>query len=438
MKLIVSNVASFCVVTIFCAPLLFQGCKSVSLEPSLQLIHLVDQQEMVETISNDKRLRELQKRDFTSPQPYKKVLRSFRKDGVNRQKGVISSYYPNGQLMQWLETSDGRALGQYREWHSNGQIKISAQIVGGIPDLTPQAQESWQFDQECKAWCEKGQLLAQIAYQQGARAGLEKRFWPTGVLREELSYQSGVLEGSSRQFDEAGHLSQLITYSRGVQEGRGIRYWSSARLSSFEFWERGQLRRGRYWSPDGKLVGSVRGGRGERVLFAQEKICERQSFVEGEQRGRIEYFDLEGHLVRIAHFSRGEKEGQEVLFYTPAAKECAESQNQERVLIQKLEMTWQSGKLQGPVRTWFASGQLQSHHERSQNRREGICTCYYPSGQVMLMEHYRLDRLLAGQYFALGDRAPYSTVVDGKGTATLFDETGTLTNQITYQMGWPQ
>lgn len=423
--------------SLFCAPLLFKGCKSVSLEPSLQLIHLVDQQEMVETISNDKRLRELQKRDFTTPQPYKKVLRSFQKDAANRQKGVISSYYPNGQLMQWLETSDGRALGLYREWHANGQIKISAQLVGGIPDLSPQAQESWLFDNECRAWSASGQLLAKIFYCRGQRAGLEKRFWPSGTLREELPYQGGVLEGICRQFDENGYLSQITSYSQGIPNGRCIRYWSNTTLASAEFMKSGQLLRGRYWSPDGQLVGNVQHGRGERVVFAQMRICERHSIVDGEQRGRSEFFDLDGHLVRIAHFLRGEKEGREVLFHAPAAKECIE-QNQERNLSRKLEMTWRDGKLEGPVRTWFANGQLRSSHQRLQNRREGICTCYYPSGQVMLMEHYRLDRLLAGRYFALGTCAPHSTVAKGQGIATLFDDMGNLTNQITYRNGWPQ
>lgn len=418
------------------ASLLCSGCRPAPAEPALQLIQIVDQQDVVETISNRGRLRQLQRREFAAPQPYKKVLRSYCRDAQHRQRGIISSYYPNGNLMQWLEICDGRAAGDYREWHLNGEIKICAQIVGGIADLTPLAQESWQFDQTCKAFDQKGQLLAQVHYCRGQRQGLEKRFWPTGALRAEIPFHEGSSEGVCREFDQRGHLLQCVSYRKGRLHGRSLRYWPAGTLAHVEDFEGGRLRRGRYWTFDGRLAGRVECGSGQRVLFVKGRISERQTYRGGEQTGSVAYYSDDHQLERIAEFQGGRKEGKEVLFHALGVQRDGSCDRANRP-IPKLEMHWRGDRLQGTVRTWFVSGRLRSCHERSQNLREGNYTCYYPDGQVMFLEQYRQDRLLAGQYFALGERTPCSAVVEGRGIATLFDERGNLTHQINYTEGWP-
>ncbi len=55
----------------------------------------------------------------------------------------------------------------------------------------------------------------------------------------------------------------------------------------------------------------------------------------------------------------------------------------------------------------------------------------------MLLEEYEEDRLVRGQYYKLNKPEPVSTVSNGNGLATLYDETGVLHKKIHYLKGKP-
>ena len=39
-----------------------------------------------------------------------------------------------GQIKQYLESVNSRALGVYHEWYANGQQKVEALVIGGVAD----------------------------------------------------------------------------------------------------------------------------------------------------------------------------------------------------------------------------------------------------------------------------------------------------------------
>lgn len=416
------------------AAILISGCASSFERAKLNSIHLIDQSDMVQMITEKKRLKQWDRRNFEASQPYKKIMRTFDRDDQNRQRGVINSYYPSGQLMQRLEISDGRANGEYQEWFENGQRRLQAFVLGGTPDLTPQAQSDWLFEGKCIAWDDKGNKAAFIEYRGGLREGLEQHFWQNGSLRKILPYSAGLLNGEEKQFDENGQLRVLINYKDGQRQGQAMGYWPSSMRSWFEKRDGNRLVYANYWDAKGRLLASIEAGEGWRIEFEKERVAEKQGYFNGIQKGPIEYFDEMGSLIRRAHFEQGELEGIDTEFF-PLSQMVQD--RSAKSPIPHLQVTWRKGILQGPVRSWFSNGQLRSYHERVDNKREGICTSYYPNGQIKLLETYASDLLQEGNYFALDNFDAVSVVKKGFGTASFFDDQGLILNRVTYQGGMP-
>src|SRR3990167_652761 len=171
---------------IFFTLLILAGCHHSNNLEQLAFIQIQDRNGLTETISNPTRLQQYTSIDFASAQPYKKVLRVFKEHGKNRSK--ITTYYPNGTLFQYLEAEEMRANGPYYEWFANGQIKIEAKVIGGTADIAPSSQSDWLFDGLCKAWDEKGNLIAEISYDKGALNGKNTYFFSSGCIEKVLPF----------------------------------------------------------------------------------------------------------------------------------------------------------------------------------------------------------------------------------------------------------
>ena len=100
-------------------------------------------------------------------------------------------------------------------------------------------------------------------------------------------------------------------------------------------------------------------------------------------------------------------------------------------------LTWHEGILQGPMKTWYENGQLESQRELCDNQKQGLLTAWYKKGDLMLVEEYEDDKLLKGEYYRLGEKVPASQVEKGKGIATLFNPEGNFSKKIPYQEGKP-
>ena len=174
---------------------LLMGCSrhQTSQSDSLSSIQFMDRNGFSETISTKDRLANYEKVDFSKPQPYQKVLRVFVKsqDGVSQSK--VTTYHPNGQLWQLLEVENGRAHGLFNEWHSNGKLKLEAQVIEGTPDVHEMAQISWVFEGISKAWDDEGNLLAEISYQKGELEGPSIFYHPNGVVEKKIVYHKDLI-----------------------------------------------------------------------------------------------------------------------------------------------------------------------------------------------------------------------------------------------------
>lgn len=405
--------------------ILLSACFSNQIDPSkITTINIVDRNGLTETICKKERLEAFQNTDFLSPQPYQKVLRVYGRDKEGNTRSYITSYHPNGQVKQSLEVVNNRAFGLYREWHPNGKLKIDSFIIGGVADINTQAEESFIFEGKNTVWDDEGHLVAEIFYDKGILSGESKYYHPNGTIWKSSPYVKNVLHGTEKITLPNGHLFQINEYKNGKKEGDSLRYWENGEIAFRESYRNGLLMEAQYFNKDKTLSSEIVEGKGFRSLFGKDKLEELQEFRAGVQEGIVKIFDDKGHLVTTFEIKEGEKQGEEINYFLGTKNP-------------KLLITWNRGILQGPVKTWYENGRLESLREVSQNKKNGHCSAWYVNGTLMLVEEYDNDKLLKGEYYRVGEKIPYSKIEKGKGIATLFDGNGNFSKKIYYQEGKP-
>lgn len=403
----------------------FSSCHKQPMQDGTRLasINIIDRNGFSETISGKDRLSKYEHVDFLRPQPYQKVLRVYERDSMGNMRSSITTYHPNGQPKQSLDSLNGRAYGKYYEWYANGSQKLEATVIGGTADLHAGVEKSWLFDGICSAWDEEGHLSAQVLYEKG-ELSLSTYYHPSGSIWQLSPYHNDLPEGTWQIFLENGQLLQKTEYSQGCKQGPSIRYWDRDLIASLEIFEKNLLCSAEYFDASGNKVSEIKEGSGIRVLFGKEGVAEMQEYREGIQEGEVRIFDKNGKIARLYHIKNEQKHGEEIEYAGLLRKP-------------KLSVSWVEGRIQGIVRTWYDNGNLESQREMSQNKKNGLLTAWYRNGSLMCIEEYDHDELVKGEYFKSGERNPISTIFQGKGTCTLYDGDGNFLQKVDYKEGRP-
>lgn len=387
-------------------------------------INIIDHNGLSETINSKERLSAFDKTDFLSPQPYQKVLRVYGRQTNGDVYSCITSYHPNGQIKQYLEATNNRASGCYREWFANGKLKVEAYVIGGIADINTHAEQSWLFDGINTAWNENGSLAAEILYSKGELEGDMVYYHPNGQIWKVCPYKKNQLHGTVKIFLENGTLFQTVTYNEGEKDGSAVRYWDADKIAYQETYQKGLLMQGTYLGLDGSHISTIHRGNGLRAIFGKKELHELHTFQNGVQEGAVKVYDEGKNLISVYTIKNGEKQGEEIDYFPSSTQ-------------QKLSLTWHEGVLQGTVKTWYENGQLESQREMSGNQKHGLFTAWYRNGALMLVEEYECDKLFKGEYYRMGEKHAVSQIEKGKGIATLFNPEGNFSRKVYYQDGKP-
>lgn len=406
--------------------LLFANCTGPrGAAVQLASISLIDANGTSEIISSEERLVQYQGVNFLVSQPYKKVMRVFKRDSQGNIAATITTYHPNGELKQYLDVVNGRAFGEYGVWHENGVRKIQAQVIGGAGDLYDGVENSWIFEGNCYAFADDGILEASIPYIKGKREGTALYYHKNGAIWKHIPLHNDKIEGVSISYYDDGSLFEKFMYINGKREGAAERHWRGGATAALEFYEDDRLLDGHYFYPQGEPVSEVINGNGFKAIFTQDSVHELQEYRLGIQEGIIKVFGKRGKLCRTYCMKDGMKDGEEIE-YNPHSG------------LPILSISWYRNQIQGLVKTWYSNGQLESQREMVGNKRCGILTAWYADGSLMLLENYEMDKLIKGDYFRKDDAYPVSSIINGEGTATLFDSTGIYIRKINYRSGLPE
>lgn len=403
--------------------------------PELISISITDRNGFSETTSAKERVDRYRETNFLEPQPYEKVVRVFSRDLLGNTPSCVTTYYPNGQLERLLEVSNGRAMGCYREYFPSGQVAVETRVIGGIGELSNGAEQSWIFDGLARSWDEEGNLRASVPYTKGEIDGLCAEFHSSGKLMRSVPYHRGKIEGVAEEYFPDGRVKSQMHYLGGKAEGRARAFWSADQLASDEEYSEGLLAHGLYWDRSGEVEEEVKGGTGFRVVYNEEGGKEIHQYVDGVVAGAIKVYGRRGQLLSCYHVKEGVKQGEEIYYYDSPFQ--ASSQTCGKAPRPKLSIHWHDGEIQGVVKSWYPSGQVESQREVGQNKKNGVSTAWYVDGSLMLVEEYVNDQLVKGEYYPMGSSLPISRISKGSGVATIFDAEGGLVRRVVYVEGEP-
>ena len=397
----------------------------VVVKESLSRVNIVDHSNLSETITNPERLKALANRNYLEPQPYLKVARVFTRDKEGSSRSIITSYYENGQIRQYLECLNGRACGVYQEWHPNGQKRLLARVLAGQADIDEKSMISWAFDGSCTAWDEQGAVEVVFTYKHGALNGLSTTFYSTGEKASVIPYESGLKEGAQVAYSTSGDVLGEISFHKGTRHGPAFGRYDDGTDCWKEEYVDDHLMQGTYLGRDRTTQSSVVNGEGVRSVFDDGLLSTQEEVRSGLPEGWVTTFDANGMVSRKHQVRDGKKNGVEIRYFPDTTQE-------------KISIEWLNGAIHGTVKTWYPAGALESQREMSQNMRQGIATAWYPDGSLLLVEEYLDDKLVRGRYHRKGDPSPVSTIEGGNGIATLFDSSGTIIEKVTYADSKPQ
>lgn len=400
----------------------------ITVKEPLARVHVVDHSGLSETITNKERLKELAERNYISPQPYRKVMRVFAHDKEGSSRSIITSYYENGQIRQYLECLNGRACGLYQEWHQNGQTKLLAHVLAGQADIDEKAFPSWSFEGVCKAWDDQGSLTATFRYAHGSLNGPSETFFATGERESTTPYDNGVKEGQEITYNKAGKAIRTLTFHNDHRQGPSFGSYENGAEAWKEEFDEDHLSTACYLTPSGETLSSVANGEGIRSVFEDGHLISQEEIHGGIPEGWTTLFEYDGSIERKYEVKKGKKHGTEIRYYIGSLK----------APTPRLSIEWRDGIVHGTVKTWYPDGILESQKEMSQNLKQGLSMAWYPDGSVMMVEEYADDKLVRGQYHQKGETTSISIVENGNGIATLFDASGSIIEKVRYLEGMPQ
>lgn len=402
-------------------------------EKNLAKIQIIDRNGLSETISNEQRVKKYQDRDFLENQPFQQVTRIFSVSSQNgKTPSILTSYYPNGQIWKYLESLDNRAFGIYKEWHENGNIKVHAHIIGGIADLSLEAQKSWLFDKKSSVWNEKNEQIACITYKKGYLHGPSIYYTSNGRISKMESYEKGALHGEVKQYNSKEQVDSIITYKNGKKEGISIEYWENGSLKSLEEFIHDKLISGSYYDLKQNKINEVIDGFGTKIVFRGNLIHKTIEYKSGKAEGKVQILNQNGFCIEEYFIQNEMKHGQETQFFLPTELSDIRLSPQP-----KIQISWKNGVIHGVVKSWYPNGHQESHKEFSNHMKNGTFTCWYLNGSLMLTEEYENDQLVKGVYYKPGQIHPVSQVAHGQGIATIFDQNGVIQKKIPYEKGIP-
>lgn len=409
------------------------GCSRTQMMDSLVAVQIQDRNGITETVTTPERVSQYEQIDFLALQPFKKVVRVFKPMGKGSTSySKITTYYPNGSIWQYLEAQDFRAHGAYKEWFPNGQKKIEASVIGGTADVSPGAHNDWLFDGISYAWDEQGRQVAKIPYKQGELEGKSLYYSSSGNIEKELSFHTGQLEGEAIEYYPDGKIHSNTLYRNGVKSGPSVGYFANGQICWAEEYKEQLLLQGFYYDPQGKLISQVTDGFGFQAIFAKESLASLVQINQGCAEGESRSFTPSGDLKSIYRTKNGKKQGGETIFFLPFERGDANHEP-----LAKLSIEWDQNLIHGAVKSWYNTGQIQSQREFARNKRNGTSIAWYRDGSLMLLEEYEEDRLMQGQYYKRICKDPVSTICNGNGVATLFDEEGIFLQKVQYAKGEP-
>jgi antitoxin component YwqK of YwqJK toxin-antitoxin module/tetratricopeptide (TPR) repeat protein len=253
-----------------------------------------------------------------------------------------------------------------------------------------------------------------------------------------------------RQTRELNFLSRdttswLWTFNNGKLSGHG-KYLEKEQkfVGPWEFYyTRGNLRAKGLYNDQGKQEGTW------VYYYFDGQIRAKINFINGQQTDLCTWYFKDG-TISSKTFYRGDlAEGESVSYYltgTPNQLTHYRADKEEGLKIGFFDNgdtsyieNYSAGVLNGPIRTWYRSRQLESDYQMVNGKWEGAYVKYFENGRIASQGNYSKD-LQDGNwktYYSTGQLKTEQNFVSGKldGDGKEYNENGTVSETYSYKRG---
>lgn len=135
---------------------------------------------------------------------YKEVFYVSKKTG--KKSGTYEKFYPDGNLYERAEFSDGELHGVRQLMYPSGKVEILENYVKG------------KYQGLSQTFYEDGQLRNEGQYNDNTANGIWKSFYSNGQLKEEVMYVKNEEQGPFKEWHKNGNIKAQGTYKDGDNE----------------------------------------------------------------------------------------------------------------------------------------------------------------------------------------------------------------------------
>ena len=344
---------------------------------------------------------------------------------------IVAEFHDNGLPFRYLELGNNKK-GIFIEFHANGIPWTITPISYGIPEISNNHVNKFEKHSVQYVYSESNDLVSLHTYEQGLQHGVTLIFQDgnASLPQLKLNYCRGQLHGLCYG------LQNLQSTSQGSM------------VTFYETYEHGNLISGKFYNNNGEECSQINNGNGIRTISLNNKmpfLCKqstefmdedlqtivlKEPYENGLISGKVEIIDTKTNMLRgYYHMLNHTQHGEEVRFYPDSTQK-------------KYSAQWVNGVKNGIQTTWYKNGQKESQRQLLNGHKNGDYRSWYPNGDLMILETYSLcgntSKLITGKYYAFLQPEPFSCIIEGSGTASLFSETGILYRMVKYSNGIPE
>lgn len=329
---------------------------------------------------------------------------------MNQRDGVSTSYHMNGKISEKGLYKNGKKDGAFTSYYTSGKIREERTFKNGKDngpsvwyDTDEKVYARLQFKNERLAeysFFDKNNKLVISAQESGSSIKWVNHS-PWGLKLEESTYEKGNFDGAFTKFHLDGSKKATMNYNEGLLDGEIKHYFPN-----------GQTQHELFTKNDNK--------EGFCRSFFENGLKNLEGYyLQGDQIGRWNYYDIQGKLYLSKFYSSGEVYGWEDRFFPNGLYQYrtqyingtenqivhynAKGEPADTILLYLPELnfsltlngyiqekgTYKYGKKEGQFESFYGKNIKKKVVNFKDDLENGISTQFYPNQKVKVIEKYK-------------------------------------------------
>jgi antitoxin component YwqK of YwqJK toxin-antitoxin module/Tfp pilus assembly protein PilF len=304
-----------------------------------------------------------------------------------------------GKVSEGKFDENGKKTGNWKFYHSNGQLKELFNYNNGLPEG------------KCKGWYNNGNLSYEESYSNGKLNGKQTIYYYNEIVKSVLNYDEDNLEGEAKYYSYKGKLTTVAQYSNNKPNGLYKTYHDNGKIKDEGSYVNGD-EEGNYkaYYISGKLrtTGMVKKNKREGLWTeyfenGQEKY--RSMYQDGEITGAFTEYYNNGQLSVSGNYVKKKLDGTVLYYNRNGVKYCEATYDKGR--LREIKFFDNTGKQisstttrKGAANITFYNADGVKTSEGSFDKegfKQGTFTDYFPTGKVSTISNWK-DGELHGSY----------------------------------------